>query len=43
MVADGMSEDEILVKVKVFPDLEHENLKKSLHYDSESAESQLLT
>lgn len=33
MVADGMSEEEIL---KAFPDLEHEDIKESLRYASEA-------
>lgn len=33
MVADGMSEEEIL---KAFPDLKHEDIKESLRYASEA-------
>ncbi len=33
MVADGMSEEEIL---KAFPDLEHADIKESLRYASEA-------
>ncbi|MBS3909295.1 MAG: DUF433 domain-containing protein [Actinobacteria bacterium] len=33
MVADGMTEDEIL---RTFPDLEHEDIREALHYAAEA-------
>lgn len=39
MVADGMTEDEIL---KSFPDLEHEDIRESLHYAAEAMQEREL-